>query len=356
MVRRREFIQNLSAAAATGILGLGTLQGCSRKKSTVVLDSPTFDLHCHPGFFITKGTDRYPGDEAVVKTVDEMNTGGLSGTFISLVADMPLIKITDKGVVYEGGYQKGEAWAEYKRQLTILKELMHFVDARFVTTTSQLTDDTTGKVAAFFACEGGDFIEGLDLLDEAYEDGIRSVQLVHYVPNHLGDLQTAESMHNGLSEMGKEVVRSMNKLGMVIDVAHASEKTVKDVVGLTDSPIILSHSILKMESDRPIGDRAISKEHAKLVAETGGVIGAWPSGFNTSFDEFVDNTVRLVDVVGINHVGLGTDMDANYKPVMDSYSQFSKWTNALRANGLSDEEVQKLAGGNALRVLSEVLK
>jgi len=92
------------------------------------------------------------------------------------------------------------------------------------------------------------------------------------------------------------------------------------------------------------------------VAETGGVIGAWPSGFNTSFDEFVDNTVRLVDVVGINHVGLGTDMDANYKPVMDSYSQFSKWTNALRANGLSDEEVQKLAGGNALRVLSEVLK
>lgn len=351
MVRRREFIQNISAAAATGILGIGSLQSCSGNKPA---DSLTFDLHCHPGVFPTHGTARYLGDKAVIKTVSEMNSGGLSGAFFSLVADMPLIKITDKGVVYDRLYEKGEAWPEYKRQLSVFKDLLKSLDARLSIAPSDL-DPNSHKVAAFLACEGGDFIEGLERLDEAYEDGIRSVQLVHYVPNHLGDLQTAESQFNGASPMGKEVVKKMNDLGMVIDMAHASHKMVKDVAAITDAPLILSHSILKMEEERPIGTRAITADHAKLIAETGGVIGAWPSGFNKSFDEYVDNTLRLVDVVGIDHVGLGTDMDANYKPVLDNYAQLSQWTAALEKKGLSKGEVQKLAGDNAVRVLKSVI-
>ena len=71
----------------------------------------------------------------------------------------------------------------------------------------------------------------------------------------------------------------MNRFGMLVDVAHASYQTTKDVASATDAPIMLSHSILEMETGRPIAKRAISKEHAKLVADTGGIIGAWPSGF-----------------------------------------------------------------------------
>jgi membrane dipeptidase len=89
---------------------------------------------------------------------------------------------------------------------------------------------------------------------------------------------------------------------------------------------------------------------------TGGLIGAWPSGFNKSLDEFVDNTMRLIDVVGIDHVGLGTDMDANFKPVMDNYSLLSNWLEGLRTKGLSEEEVFKVGGGNAQRLLKAVLK
>ena len=78
-------------------------------------------------------------------------------------------------------------------------------------------------VAAFLACEGGDFLDGnASLLDQMYEDGVRSVQLVHYAPNVLGDLQTSEPQHNGLSKSGKEVVLKMNKLGMVIDFSEIS--------------------------------------------------------------------------------------------------------------------------------------
>lgn len=353
MINRKEFLKLMGTLASGMLLSEIPFSGISDFSSSPIL----FDLHCHPGVFSLRGHERYAGDQGVVETVGEMNEAGLSGTFFSLIADLPLLEITDKGVQYSTRFKKGEAWKEYKRQINILKELMPSIYASFASKASQLiSNKNSGKVSAYFACEGGDFIEELDMLDEAYEDGLRSVQMVHYVPNHLGDLQTAGSEHDGLSDMGKKVVKRMNKLGMVVDVAHASEKTVKDIIDITDRPIILSHSILKMDEKRPIEARAISVEHAKLVAKTGGVIGAWPSGFNYSFDEFVDNTLRLADVVGIDHVGLGTDMDANFKPVLDSYALLPKWVEALEKKGLSNEEVQKIAGGNAYRVLKSVLK
>jgi membrane dipeptidase len=114
--------------------------------------------------------------------------------------------------------------------------------------------------------------------------------------------------------------------------------------------------MLEMEADRPIAKRAISKEHAKLIADTGGVIGAWPSGFNKNFDEYVDNIKRLIDVVGINHVGIGTDMDANFKPVLSKYSEFPKLAEALQSKGFSASETGKIMGENAKRVLSKILK
>ena len=354
MLKRRQFIQRTSTAAITGFLGLTHCTGVSNKKgSKEDVSSFTFDLHCHPGFFFAKGTDRYPGDEAFIKTVNEMNKGGLSGAFFSTVSDAPIIKITENGVVPARTFDKGEAWSDYKRQLTILKDLLGTVNARIATKLSDLKNDET--VAAFISCEGGDFIEGMGRLDEAYADGVRSVQLVHYAPNQLGDLQTEATMHDGLSALGKDTVVKMNELGMVIDVAHASYEMVKKVAAATSSPIILSHSILKAEPNRPIAVRAVTADYAKAVAETGGVIGAWPSGFNSSFDDYIDNILRLVDVVGIDHVGLGTDMDANYKPVFDSYLQLPDWIKALSKKGLSEDEVKRLAGGNMVRVLREVL-
>jgi len=213
------------------------------------------------------------------------------------------------------------------------------------------------QVSAYISCEGGDFLDDdVDHLDEAYLEGVRSVQLVHYAPNTLGDLQTWKVVHGGLTVFGKEVVTRMNKLGMVIDVAHASARTVKDVADLTDAPIILSHSILKENDDRPIEARAINKGHALLVSQTGGVIGMWPSGFSNSLDEFVEATFKMVDVVGIDHVGLGTDMDGNFKPVISNYGDFITWKEALSEKGMNKEEIGKISGGNMQRVLDSILK
>ena len=100
----------------------------------------------------------------------------------------------------------------------------------------------------------------------------------------------------------------------------------------------------------------LTKDHAKLIAQTVGVIGMWPSGIgNTDFDKFLDNTARLVELVGVDHVGLGTDMDGNFKPVFSRYLQMPNWRRGLIEKGFSDVEVSKIIGGNAQRLLTQVL-
>lgn len=318
----------------------------------------TFDLHCHPGAFFGRGTASYAGDEAFAKSVSEMQRGGLTAAFFSIVADRMLLTITEKGIVVaEHPPAEGELWADCEKQLSAFDELATREPIGLATSVHHVHDIARrGQVAAFIACEGGHGLEGrVERLDDLYRRGVRSLQLTHYAQNDLGDLQTLPAVYNGLSPFGRDVVRRMNRLGMVVDVAHASFATVKATVDITSAPIMLSHTHLQSEtSPHP---RLITAEHARLISSTGGVIGAWPSGFvNHTLADFIDQTVRLIDVVGVDHVGLGTDMDGNYKPVLSSYLQLPDWINGLRGKGLSEVDVAKVAGGNALRVLGKVLK
>jgi membrane dipeptidase len=237
-----------------------------------------------------------------------------------------------------------------------MRKLIHVLPAKIATTLQDLDAANRSRVAAFLSCEGGDCIEHKpERLETMFADGVRSIQLVHYAQNQIGDLQSSSPKFNGLSAVGKEIVIGMDRLGMVIDVAHATAKTVQDVLHISDLPIILSHSQLKRGKNQH--PRLITKDHARLVADSGGVIGMWPSGFgNATFDEFVDNTLRLIDVVGVEHVGLGTDMDGNYKPVFDSYLQLPDWVEALFAKGLTEHEVNLVVGGNVHNLLQKVLK
>lgn len=337
------------------ILFSGQLLGCKTStKDAEVTSLISFDLHTHPGVFIKKGMADYPGDMVFAKRMEDMRLNKISGAFFSLVADMPLLKITETGIVPRGKFKEGEGWAEFEQQLAILKDLLLQNNIKITFSGDELKADKT--IQAYLSCEGGDFLDGnIDNVKKCYDEGVRSIQLVHYAPNLLGDLQTWKAEFGGLSPFGKEVVKEMNRLGMVIDVAHASVRTVKNVADLTQAPIILSHSILKGTNNGPISARAISKDHAKLVADTGGVIGMWPSGFSASFDAFVEHTFSMIDAVGIDHVGIGTDMDGNYKPVISDYTEFTNWQNALLDKGLSKTELGKISGGNAKRVLEAVL-
>ncbi|MFW6206884.1 MAG: membrane dipeptidase [Gemmatimonadota bacterium] len=93
-----------------------------------------------------------------------------------------------------------------------------------------------------------------------------------------------------------------------------------------------------------------------MVAETGGVVGAWPAGgVNGSLKDFVEATLRLIELLGIEHVGLGSDMDGGPDPVLAGYGQIPRWVDGLRRGGLSDDELALVAGGNALRLLERVV-
>lgn len=353
-MNRRQALQRLGILSVMG----GPLGAQPSDAAAFLKQHASFDLHCHPGMFPARGSADYLGDAAFSKTTSDMRAGGLTAAFFSLVADAKILKRDAGGKIAPSrALSDGEGWADCVRQLKAFDDLTKRENIGLATTTAQMEDlRRRGRTAAFLSCEGGHSLDGkLDHLDDLYARGVRSLQLTHYAQNTLGDLQTLPAVYSGLSPFGRDVVRRMNRLGMVVDVAHASFATVKATVDIATGPILLTHSHLQSAtSPHP---RLITVEHARLVSSTGGVIGAWPSGFaNRTFADFVDQTLRLIDAVGVDHVGLGTDMDGNYEPVFSSYRQLPEWVAGLRGKGLSEADVAKVIGGNALRVLGQVLK
>jgi len=321
------------------------------------------DTHCHPGMFFFKDmTPEHPALQKMAsvagfeqRTVTDMTAGGLSLALFATVADIKLIGAGEKGLYAHREFEPGEAYADHQRQMAVLQGM---VESGLVAPARTLADTIAAKkasrVAAMFSCEGGDFLEEKgERLQEAWDQGIRSIQLVHYHINQIGDIQTEEPRHGGLTAFGREAVTEMNRLGMIIDLAHATFETTRDTVELSTQPVMLSHSfIAEGEVQHP---RLISMDHARLIAQTGGLIGAWPTGIgNPDFPAFVDHLLRLVDVVGIDHVGLGTDMDANYLPIFTNYRQLPYLPLALRSHGMNEEEIEKVLGGNFLRLFSQM--
>jgi membrane dipeptidase len=186
---------------------------------------------------------------------------------------------------------------------------------------------------------------------------VRSVQLTHYLVNETGDIQTAPPVHGGLTRFGAGAVRRMNQLGIIVDVAHCSEATVAGVVDAASKPILCTHANLK-EPGHPDGDhpRYLSPEYARMVVSTGGVIGAWIAVlWEERLPGMIRHLFRLIDAVGIDHVGIGTDLPAGVaKAEMPDFSRHAELAEALRARGMTADEVTKVCAGNWLRVFSSV--
>lgn len=318
----------------------------------------TVDTHSHPGrFFLMHVTDpssttRAFGAPFEDAAVADLNAGDVSAALFSAVADMRLLEQTPtQGLKAGRDFQPGEAYADYQRQLSELKALV----ARHAVAAGLKPADIDAahrfhKTAAVFAVEGGDFIEDrLERVHEAFRDDVRAVTLVHYHINQIGDIQTEAPVHQGLTPLGKSIVGAMNQSGIIMDLAHATFAVTKDVLEASRKPIMISHTNLATPTlNHP---RLISAEHAKLVASAGGIIGSWPSAVGqTTFADYIDSIRRLIDAAGIDHVAIGTDMDANFKPVLRSYRDWSLIPAALLARGLHDADVAKVMGGNFLRI------
>jgi membrane dipeptidase len=321
------------------------------------------DTHCHPGrFFLSHLPYQTPMTESFgkpfeQKAIGDLSAGHVSAALFAAVADMRLIEATPQGALHAGrDFQPGEAYADYRRQLDELKSLVKNHElARGLSPADVYAAQHHHQTAAIFAVEGGDFIEDkLDRVHEAFSDGVRAITIVHYHVNQIGDIQTEAPVHQGLTAFGKSVIREMNRTGIIVDLAHSTFAVAKDVLEVSTKPVMISHSNLATATlNHP---RLISSEHARLVASAGGIIGSWPSGIGQStLADYIDSIQRLVDTVGIEHVAIGTDMDANFRPVLRSYRDWSLIPAALLARGMREAEVADIMGGNFLRVFKASL-
>ncbi len=323
------------------------------------------DVHAHPGRSFVVNAENLGtsirifsvGGAYEEDTVGDMNAGGLTMASFATVSDFQVLGVSETGIAAVKEFEPGEAWLSYKKQVARLHKML---DQGLMLPVLDPDDPgkvkMQGKVGALFTAEGGDFLQGsLEHLDQAYSDGLRSITIVHYHINEIGDIQTAAPKHAGLTSFGRNLIKAMNQKGMLIDLAHAAKATAMAAIELSIKPVMVSHTAIRGEGfDSP---RFIDLDQAKLVAEGGGIVGAWPAGIGlTSLSDFTDQILRTIDLIGIDNVALGTDMDANYKPVFDNYRQLPLLVSALLKRGLSETEATRFLGGNFLRVFREVTR
>jgi membrane dipeptidase len=265
-----------------------------------------------------------------------------------------------------------------------------------------------GKIAILLGIEGGQMINSdLHTLQRFAELGVRYMTLTHSGNVEWADSSGAIAKHNGLTPFGKEVVHEMNRLGMMVDVSHVSDKTFHDVLEVSRAPVIASHSSCRALCDAP---RNMTDEMFKALAAKGGVIQI---NFHVAFlsqefrdaerrnpqinkaielevanichgdeacellegdrltrqyvakgelprvdwGEIIEHIDHAVKLVGVEHVGLGSDFDgANMPYGMEDAAQLPKITGALLARGYSESDVRKILGENTLRLMTDVAR
>jgi len=261
-----------------------------------------------------------------------------------------------------------------------------------------------GKRALYIGIENGYPIgNDVSLINKYYDLGARYITLCHSSNNDICDSSTDQPEHNGLSDLGKKVVNEMNRLGIMIDVSHISDKSFYDVIGLSKAPVIASHSCARAVCNSP---RNLNDDMLKKLAENNGVIQVcmvpdyvkeiepnpqrreamnrirekysnfselskeerekarqewselnekYPPNLPTIAD-FVDHIDHIVKVAGIDHVGIGSDFDGGgqLKDCQD-VSDYGKITQELIERNYSKQEIKKIWGGNLMRVFRDVI-
>jgi membrane dipeptidase len=350
VLTRRQVLQAAAAALAAGACAPTATAVQKAEAESLLASNVSVDLHSHPGLH-SRISPTTLGEH-----LDRMAKGRLKVTLLTAVGDGPVIRSSPTGRISQVREPSpGELYAATYRQLASFQRAVdtgRILMVRSVGDLERLSAGTTP--GGILAVEGGDFLEGrLDRVQEAYDRGIRSIQLTHYRINELGDIQTEPPRHGGLTAFGKDVIREMNRLGIVVDVAHATFDGVKQAVDVAQKPMILSHTMLFARTNFL---RGITREHGRLIAKQGGVIGVFPVSIDAvDFNGFIDHVRRLIDAVGVDHVGIGTDMDGI--PVGPLFTDYAEWPSipaALLARGYRAEEVARVMGGNFVRVLKAV--
>jgi membrane dipeptidase len=325
--------------------------------------------------------------------------------------DIPRLKRGRAGAILFGIYAEPQSYLPnlwLPRALDVLDGLRQEVRANAKDIEMAATADDilrihrSGKVAALASLEGGHLIgDSIRILRLFYALGVRSMTLAHFNTNNWADSMTDTAVHNGLSSYGKQIVREMNRLGMLIDVSHVSDKTVADALETSRAPVFASHSSAKAVAAVP---RNMTDDVIRAIARKGGVICVnfsvayldkkaydtiWPVRANrqqevrdvlqqhandpqrwdlargierryykmipkVDFQQLLRHIDHIAKVAGVDHVGLGSDFDgiAGMVPAgVEDVSKYPVIVRGLMDLGYSDDDLRKMMGMNLIRVL-----
>ncbi len=337
------------------------------------------------------------GARSAIGSIDipRMREGGLGAIFFSIWIPS---KITGPDAVRRALAQI-DAVREQVRK--------HPNDLALATTATGIrTARKQAKIAALMGVEGGHMLNSdLDVLHEFASLGVRYLTLTHNGNDEWADSSTDQAVHNGLTDFGKDVVREMNRLGVMVDISHVSDKTFYDALEVSKAPLIASHSSCRAICDAA---RNMTDQMIKDLAAKGGVIQInyhvgflsqefrnaekahpeWEQAIaaqikqrcgdnegcqliegdritreyvaqgklpRVDWKKIIEHIEHAVNVAGVNHVGLGSDFDgANMPYGMEDSTKLPQITEALLRKGYSEGDVRKILGENTLRVMSEV--
>ena len=304
-----------------------------------------------------RGRDLSIDNEGAHVDFPKLRAGGVDGAFFAIYIPADLVG--------EEALNHAESLLSYV-EVTLAA---HPDKAALATTAEQAyTNRDNGLFSVFLGLENGSPIgSSLELLDKFYYRGVRYMTLCHSRDNLICDSCASRVKRwHGLSPFGREVVAEMNRLGMLVDVSHVSDETFYDVLKYSSKPVVATHSCCRALADHP---RNMTDDMIRALAEKGGVIqiNFYPVFLDGSFHEedmhtaprpsykrIVDHIDHVVSLVGIEHVGIGSDFDGiDVAPEgLENISMMPKVFEEMRRRGYSENDIAKVASENFLNALS----
>jgi len=346
-MKRRDFLHSCSGfllsmlAAKQSVFGTETHEPASGEdifKGMMIINA-----HAHPEEFYS---DRLPKDMSA--SMAGMKQLRMNASVFSALGDKE-----------RGGWE--ETFPGVMNQLACAMCYVKTGEAKLILKSSDISNPMGPKdpVGCILGIEGANPLEGNpEYFDEVYRYGVRIITLGHYLVNGFTDIMTKPPKYGGLSSLGKQAIKKMDKLGIVIDVAHASHDSIKDIAGITERPLVDSHTSV-CHNDKLPCSRFRTWYEMEVVAKTGGVVCTWPmarrrEGYQReTFLDWAKEILEMKKRLGIEHVGLGTDGGGHLPALVQGYEDvrdLRKLVAAMTDVGLTRDDIGAYMGGSFYRI------
>lgn len=357
---RRKFITTATGASAVLFFNpFSSFAGFEPDDKVKKIASKTIGIDTHNHMDVPFNLEQFKTQQ--YDLTNELKASGLTAICMTFCVDRPKLE------------KEGDA---YNRFILSIDEIDEMLKKNNLTRALNLSDlkeaRKDNKQIIIQSVEGGHFIEGkIERIKIAYDRGVRHLGLMHdgQTTPPMGDIYTDTPQFGGLTQLGIETVKECNRLGILVDLAHCNNQAIDKALEVSTKPMLISHTGLNTQLGtndkmaKMMMPRLISKEQAKTFANAGGVIGVWTHLADTPSD-YAKNVKALVDIVGVEHVCIGTD--TKIAPPIGNSDRFGKKTNqswdnttegflytvidALLKIGFAEKEIVQICGENYCRI------